>query len=764
MGKGGVAVCHKEHMQVQNLSVQMPAWMEIMFFRVLLSDGNALLLCAMYRPQWHNREPITFLTDNLDAIMEAHNCQNVLIVGDLNQHLVQRAFDDMMAVHGLSNYVDFPTHKRGGSLDPVVTDLPDSEVTCRPLDRVGSSDHYAVLTNVNLNAATDEGTERKTWIWGHADWETIKRKIREADWDSIFNGDANEDTEAFTSYVLGLQHDHTPHRTYTTKPGDPPWFGYRCRLAADTKHRAWVRFKRHPTTRNRNLHKQACRDMKRTSKWAIETWKRDLRAKLSGNSIGSKEWWTLVKEQQGHVSHTRIPVLNKTDGTLARSSREKAEVFAEQFSNKMTVPDPNRATPNLDPQCTDQLDNIEISEEEIKRLLKAVNTKKSTGPDEISPHLLKKCASELAKPLMRIFRTCIHTNTWPTLWKAARVTPVHKKDQKCNPKNYRPVSLLSVISKIFEKIIAKQLTEHLDQQHLLSNRQFGFRKNRSTADLLTLLSKEWNDTLDAGRNTLAVALDIAGAFDCVWHQGLLVKLAALGVSGKLLDLFSSYLTGRTIQVVVDGKSSSHHGVGASVPQGSVLGPILWNIFFNDLLQALPCTSAYADDCTLSYSYDKSDVEGMVTRVNGILECIATWGKLWQVKFAAEKTQCMVISRLPNDTQLIRGRLSFNGGILDITDRLNVLGVEFDNKLCFSRHVENLARKASAKISVLRRMKYLLDKRGLCMLYKAQVRSQLEYGFLAWRSCPQSHLVLLDKVHRRAERLMESTYSYLLLTV
>ena len=147
---------------------------------------------------------------------------------------------------------------------------------------------------------------------------------------------------------------------------------------------------------------------------------------------------------------------------------------------------------------------------------------------------------------------------------------------------------------------------------------------------------------------------------------------------------------------------------------------------------------------------------MVTRVNGILECIAAWGKLWQVKFAAEKTQCMVISRLPIDTQRIRGRLSFNGGILDITDRLNVLGVEFDNKLCFSRHVENLARKASAKITVLRRMKYLLDKRGLCTLYKAQVRSQLEYGFLAWSSCPPSHLALLDKVQRRAERLMEST--------
>ena len=232
-------------------------------------------------------------------------------------------------------------------------------------------------------------------------------------------------------------------------------------------------------------------------------------------------------------------------------------------------------------------------------------------------------------------------------------------------------------------------------------------------------------------------------------------MVALGVSGDLLELLSSYLTGRTIHVVVNGKSSSNHDVGASVPQGSVLGPILWNVFFNDLLQALPPSSAYADDCTLSYSYEKKDVDSTVARVNEHLDRIAAWGEQWQVKFAAEKTQCMVISRSPSDSQMIQGRLSFNGGTLNVDDHLNILGVEFDSRLSFSRHVNNLARKASTKISVLRRMKPLLDKKGLSMLYKAQVRSHLEYGFLAWISCPRSHLARLDKVQRRAERLIAS---------
>ena len=151
MQGGGIAVCHKENMQVQTLSVQVPRMLEMMFFRIILKDDEALLLCALYRPQWQGDAPISFLTTHLDEIMETHNCQNVLIVGDLNQHLVQQAFDELSVVQGLTNYVNFSTHIRGGSLDPVLSDLPADQ--CWPLDYVGSSDHKAVLSQVSLTPA-----------------------------------------------------------------------------------------------------------------------------------------------------------------------------------------------------------------------------------------------------------------------------------------------------------------------------------------------------------------------------------------------------------------------------------------------------------------------------------------------------------------------------------------------------------------------------------------------------------------------------------
>ena len=355
-----------------------------------------------------------------------------------------------------------------------------------------------------------------------------------------------------------------------------------------------------------------------------------------------------------------------------------------------------------------------------------------------------------------LLQTCIQTGTWPKLWKHAQIVPVHKKRSKSDPKNYRPISLLSVLSKTFEKIVADQLTKFLDRHYLLSSRQFRFRKGRSTSDLLLGLSQSWNEALDAGQPTLVIALDIAGAFDCVWHQGLLAKFEALGIAGDLLELFRDYLSDRTLSVVVNGQTSAKHTIGASVPQGSVLGPILWNIFLNDLLQGLPSSYAYADDSTLTHTFSRGDAQQVITTINQQLEYIASWGSKWQVKFAAEKTQAMVISRSSDDINTFQGRLKLGNDTIELSNSLEILGVQFDSKLTFEEHIKETAHKASLKVTALRRLKHLLDAQGMMTLYKAQVRPHLEYAPLTTVSCPRSHLLLMDKVQRRATRLITST--------
>ena len=181
------------------------------------------------------------------------------------------------------------------------------------------------------------------------------------------------------------------------------------------------------------------------------------------------------------------------------------------------------------------------------------------------------------------------------------MVPVHKKNSRSKPSNYRSVSLLSAVGKVLERIVAKVICQHMSESHLLPDRQFDFRPRHSTSDLLLLLSKNWQDALDEGLNTLVVVLDIVGAYDRVCHAGLVEKLCAKGIQGDLLVLLEDYLRERTLQMVINEQSSRPSPIQALVPQGSVLGPILWNIYINDLLWQLSTGAAYADDCILSRS-------------------------------------------------------------------------------------------------------------------------------------------------------------------
>ena len=750
---GGVAVCHRDGLQLQQLTIPAPEGMEVMFYRLLLQDETAVLLCALYRPQWQGGGPLAFLTDQLDALMDSHRCQNTVIVGDLNHNLVNRAFTELTVVHGLTNHVNFATHIHGASLDPVLTDLPGDSVHCLQLDRVGSSDHHAVLCELQINPACEEGRHRTIWLWDQADWRAINRILSRTNWDAVLAGTVDQNFAALTSTILTAQAQHVPHKTYRTEPRDQPWFGHRCRQAADKKYMAWIRYKRRPSTHNKALHRAACKVMSRTTTWARNKWETNLRRRLSTNQVDPKQWWSLVKQKQGTVKQERIPPLRNAAGHLVVANQAKAELLAEHFSSKMSTDDPERQPPRLTRLCDQSLDTLVVDEAVVSGLLRTVNTKKAPGPDDVSPFLLKHCAEALSKPLTHIFRQCLSSGTWPATWKEARVTPVHKKKEKSDPANYRPISLLSVMSKLLEKVIAEQLTRHLDEHHLLSTNQYGFRKGRSASDLLLLLSRTWHDALDSGRPSLVIALDIAGAFDRVWHKGLLAKLEQRGVTGRLLELFSSYLQHRSLKVVVCGCTSTAFPIEASVPQGSILGPILWNIYFNDLLSSLPVASAYADDCTLSCSYNREETAEVIEATNRHLASIAAWGRRWQVKFAAEKTQAMLISRT-RDARLMEGQLRFGEDTLAIKESVNILGVEVDSTLSFASHLESVARKASLRVTLLRRVRHLLDADGLMKLYKAQVRPVMEYSPLSWMSSAQCHLSLLDKVQRRAERLIQ----------
>ena len=224
----------------------------------------------------------------------------------------------------------------------------------------------------------------------------------------------------------------------------------------------------------------------------------------------------------------------------------------------------------------------------------------------------------------------------------------------------------------------------------------------------------------------------------------------MGITGDLNELLSHYLRDRKLRVVYNGKESKLYNINAGVPQGSILGPLLWNIYINDLLHLVPEVKAFADDCTLAISYSPLHEVAAITQLNERLKEIAEWGDKWQVKCAPHKTQLMVISRSETSQTL-----QFNREEIRSQNEIEILGVIYDNKLTYRSHIDNIARKASAKITSLRKISSLIDKKGRELLYKSQVRAAMEYSCLAWGGAANTHLRLLDRVQKRAIAIIEA---------
>ena len=749
---GGIALCYRNGMQIQVLDIPIPAGLEIMFFKLIDAKGRGTLCCGCYRPPKQGLRIIHYLTEQLDQLMTSLNCQKFLMVGDLNQHLIQLDFDQFCALYDLENHVSFPTHLSGSSLDPVVSDFPAHKINCLPLGFVGSSDHVAILSRIKFEMPKEETIERTIFAWEKTEWTNMRQDFASHDWNQILQDDIDIDlqVDGVTKTLLDHQNRYTPHKNWVSKSSDQPWFGPKCKEASDRKYKVWLRFKRRPTERNRNIHQAAVKNMEEVEKWAISHWEKDMKKKLCNRNVGDKEWWKLIKYKQGIQREENIPPLNLSNGSLAMKTHDKVDAFAQHFASKMKVTSPSLSPPHLPLLTQERLSHIFITEKEVYNLLRSLDEKKAVGPDGISPRLLRGCAKELAPPLTILFNNCIRAKRWPRLWKISQVVPVHKKGDKSDIKNYRPVSLLSVLSKILEKLIASRIQSHIEKHHLLSERQFGFRKHHSTADLHLLMSSEWEEALDKGKRVCVLTLDIEGAFDRVWHKGLSQKLEAFGIGGDLLQLLDCYLSDRKLKVVLEGKQSNEREIEAGVPQGSVLGPLMWNVFINDLLHLIPEAKAFADDGTISITYEPTQEKEAINLLNYRLKTIEEWGKRWQVNFAPNKTQLMIITRsAPNSVYVY-----FNGKQIQPVNEVIILGVTFDSQLTYKSHIENIARRASRKLAALRRIGWLLDEKDREILYKAQIRSVMEYSPLTWGGAAKKYLGLLDKIQARANNIIQ----------
>jgi len=392
---------------------------------------------------------------------------------------------------------------------------------------------------------------------------------------------------------------------------------------------------------------------------------------------------------------------------------------------------------------------------DIKDILMKLKRKKAPGCDDIPTSLIVDGANEIAGPLSKLINRCMEMAIFPSTEKCSKITPVYKSGERTIMDNYRPISVLPVISKVFERVVHNQLYDYLEANNMLSERQFGFRKRSSTQHAVTFFSDFIRTNMDKGLMTGAVFIDLRKAFDTVDHVRLLSKLPIYGIKSKELCWFESYLFGRKQIVSYDGALSEIQTISCGVPQGSILGPLLFTLLINDIDENLrQCEmTLYADDSVLYVVGKICDV--IEEKLNNDLEQIANWfvQNNLVVNLKKTKTECVLYGTHQRTSRSKPMKVKINQTKITESDVYEYLGVKMDKNLTFSDHLEKTAKKATSRVKLLSRIRHNISPYTAEIIYKVTILPILLYCNNVFLHMAPSKKALFENIQKRALKVI-----------
>ena len=468
-----------------------------------------------------------------------------------------------------------------------------------------------------------------------------------------------------------------------------------------------------------------------------------------------KTWKTIDETLNRRKNKTKFPSEFIVNNRSITDHKEIADQFNIFFSNiGSTLSDSIEINDNtLD--FTDYLNNPtehrfnfnRITESETLSIINKLKSKNSSGKDEISNKLLKSIKDEIAKPLTIIINQSLKTGIFPEALKIAKVKPLYKKGDNFCLNNYRPISLLPTISKIFERVMFTQLYSYLNAHNLLSEQQYGFRSQHSTelacVKLVDYITTEM-DNIKKIKTPTAIFLDLSKAFDTLNFNILLNKLQYYGIHGIAFSLIKSYLTNRFQYVQFENSESDLLEIKTGIPQGSILGPLFFSIMINDLVKSSNKFKflMYADDTTIYFNLEDFPLEDREVLINDELEKVNKWLKLNKLAVNVDKTKSMLFhKRRP----VIPIQFSMNNRVIDVVQHFNYLGIMLDADMSWKTHVAMVRNKLSRINGILHRLKYIYPQNVLITLYKSLFVPHINYGSLVWGHAGGA----LDKIKKKS---------------
>ena len=725
--------------------------------------GKKILVGTIYRSPNSNGENDKRLAEMIKKATEIAGQNRFIILGDFNLPNIDWANDDIKPnsraverdLFEIFNdcfwhqHVYKPTRFRNdqaSTLDLIFTNEENDVKDIEVLPGLGSSDH-GIVTGKFVCTWKSRVTQKPRRLYQKGDYAKINEELNLINWAEKFeNKTTNECWIIFRDILSSLVDRYIPMSQ--PKDHNEPWMNDRLLRKWKRKHFAWKRFTESRSYHSYQEYKKETNDLKKQARKAKRIFEKRL---AKGARHNKKAFFRYVNSKL--TVRPEISELQKENGDLVDKDNEICDTLGEYFSSVFSEPHIGQL-PDMNELFENVIGNINITREDIQKRLEKLDANKSCGPDNIHPFVLKETATATSTPLEWIFTKSLSTGECPDDWRSANVTPIHKKGDRTLPSNYRPVSLTSQVCKILESVVREHLLEHLNSNNILSDKQHGFRQRRSCLTNLLETFDSWTRILENDNGIDVAYLDFRKAFDLVSHQHLLHKMANYGIRGQTLNWIKAFLLNRTQRVVVRGAVSKHFDVTSGVPQGSVLGPVLFLIFINDLpLEVISPLSLFADDSKIFTTIVKDDGN----QNDGTIGCEALqkdldntkkWADRWKMEFNVDKCKIMHLGRVNP-----RHVYSMDGVELTVTSEEKDLGVLVDDKLDFGKHIREIVNKANRRIGLIKKGFDCLDTEMFMYLYPVLIRPLLEYCVQIWSPHKQGDIDLLERVQRRATKIV-----------
>ena len=679
--------------------------------------------------------------------------KEIYLMGDFNRDLlsnqVNKAWTDYMEPFGLFQLVTQATRETAESktlIDHIYANCQEN-VNSIDIPRIGLSDHFPIFFTHKMHVQPPKCNHYSICYRSFKEFDETKFicDLQAVPWDVIqLFEDTDDILEAWSDLFLEVVDKHVPIKLHRVKhKNQPEWItpdildAIKCRhksLANENEYKFW-----------QNKVTKLIRNAKR-DKYQLF---------IENNKSKPGSIYKIFKEigaGKGNHRQSNIASVNTDNDSYTEDPYEITNVFNNFFVNvgaKIKEPVISTNHHKLKEFCDRKLPAgtefqiPSIEKDKVLKYLSNIDVSKATGTDNIGPRLLKISAPHIADDITFICNHSIRNSSFPNKWKEAKVSPLHKNGPLEDVNNYRPISILPVLSKVLEKHVHDSFSYYLNKHNLLHKTQSGFRSKHSCETALGHMIDSWLNAIDDGKMVGVVLVDFKKAFDLVDHQILLSKLKLYGIQNEALIWFNSYLSQRRQQVVINNSKSDFKPVSCGVPQGSILGPLLFLLFINDLplYTNNVHTDLYADDTTL---YDIQESQEIIEQnLQSALNQLHVWCKSNGMLLNSAKTKVMLVT-----TNQKRQRLNIDSLCLSLT-RDKILGVLVDNNLLWSAHAKHLAKQISSNIRLLSKIKYFLSLNHCIQFYKSYIQPHIDFCRIVWGNTSEANKLKIYRLQKRA---------------